>query len=179
MRVAENRAAYGTRRPGPRLEPGGPSLDGPSHQPVDRDGRISADAFPVNLLDVPAPRADHEPAYAAIADEHIGSATEQRHADPAHPGKPKRGHDLIGGPRLEEPFGGSADLECRVGRQRHLDADALGPEPSFHLFLETGTTLHQAPPLVDAALRARSRWNTLRIQSSHPVRAARLAADRQ
>ena len=56
MRVAEDRAADGARRAGPRFEPGAAVIDRPAHEAVDRHRRVGAHVAGRRPLDTSPPR---------------------------------------------------------------------------------------------------------------------------
>ena len=78
--------------------PAMPAVDRPAHQPVDgrrprRRGHVRRSICSM----LAAPRPDDEAADAAVADQHIRSAAEQRDADAARMRNPKRIDDFVGG----------------------------------------------------------------------------------
>ena len=63
--------------------------------------RIGADVLSIDLLDEPAARSDHEPAHPAIADEHVGPATQQRDVHAGRVRHAQRVDDVVRCPRFE------------------------------------------------------------------------------
>ena len=80
MRVAEDRAADGARRPGPRFEPGAAVVDRPAHQAVDRHRGIGADVRRRRSARTSPPRGRiTSPRTPRVRHQHVRSAAEHRH----------------------------------------------------------------------------------------------------
>ena len=117
----------------------------------------SATRAAVDLLDDSAARPDDKTAHAAIADEHVGSAAEERDRYAARVRDAQSVDDLVR--RLlasRNHSAGPPTLNVVYRRERLFGANPLGPKPRDHLLLKRDATLRQARPPVGAAPRSRS-----------------------
>src|SRR5262249_11439171 len=107
-------------------------VDRPSHQAVDGDRRVAANAMVVEARHIAAARADDEPANAAVRHKDVRSAAEHRHRHTGIPGDAQHGDDLVAGAGLDQPLRRAADMKRRERRERHIRLQAIGAAGGSH-----------------------------------------------
>src|SRR5262249_44976277 len=118
----------------------GAVMGGPPHEPVDRHRRVGADSTVGDARHVAAARPNDEAVDAAIRDEHVRSAAEQRHPHALVMGDPQRPQHLVAAAGLDQPARRTTDVERRERRERRVRTDAIDAERDVHRRLEGAHT---------------------------------------
>src|SRR3954468_18263263 len=128
MCVAVNGTADRARSARPGFNSRDATVDGPSHESVDRQASVGADRCRIDWADVSTTDSDDDPAYADVGHEHIGASAKDcdRHVRIAS--DRDRVLQVAAVMHVEEPVGGAADLERGQRRQWRVAPNAMAPE---------------------------------------------------
>ena len=183
MRVAMNRAANGTGRAGPHLEPCDASSNRPAHEPIDRNSCVGLDAIWTETDGFPAMNANDDATDTTVGNQHVRSATQHDHRDLGVACKRQHALHVVRTLGVDQPVGGSSDFECRERRERHVALHAIrrhgrrqGMRPGRR---SRGTCDRELRLTRREGPRSRRRSCTARIRSSRLARAGPPAEGRQ
>ena len=114
VRVAVQAAAHRARGARPPFETGQTPVDRPAHEAVQRHAASGADHARAGALDGAVPQPHDEPPHAAVADQHVRPAAEQRDGQAETVAHRDGARRLAAAPRLQEPVGRASRPECRA-----------------------------------------------------------------
>jgi len=128
VRVADDGAAHGAGRPGPRFEAGEPVQNGPAHEAVQGHAGIRPHQGVRLPHDARRASPHHQSAHARVAHEHVRPAAEHEDLEGVLGGGPHGGDQLVNRHGIEEPVGGPADSEGGQRRERPPLDKSIGAE---------------------------------------------------